>query len=126
MNPLEFFIRAVAALGAFVMLVVIWAIVPYLNGVHDIDSGVKLHAPMLSIFFGNKIPGGWIVLLFLVSRAFFGLVIVSLLLIPALRFFADSDFRPLMRAIAIILFGISAAAFLGGLVAQFAFQAALL
>ena len=39
MNPLEFFIRAVAALGAFVMLVVIWAIVPYLNGVHEIDSG---------------------------------------------------------------------------------------
>lgn len=116
MNPVEFFTRLIIGLAAFVFLVLIWAVAPYAAGAHT--GAVEFPVPVASIFFGTAKPKMITVLCLLLARGGLGMAISSWILVPALQFFVDADFRYLARAGVIIFMSISVIAFLSALLAH--------
>ena len=114
MNPTEFLIRLIAAFLLVVFVVLRWALGPYLTDAHipDPESGeVKFTSGLLSVFFGTGRPGEWTLVSLFMARAFLGMMLVSWVLIPAARFFADVNLRYLQLAAVILCGGLSVGCF---------------
>ncbi|MGI9306297.1 MAG: hypothetical protein ACR2P5_03230 [Gammaproteobacteria bacterium] len=111
----EFLVRALAGFVVFVILVLLWAFLPYFQGAHLIPPEVELDAGVVSIFLGTVKARGWTVVLLLLSRGCFGMSLVSWLTLPGLQFFADAEFQPLARAGFIFFFGLSTIFFFAAL-----------
>lgn len=120
MNPMEFIMRIISGVLALIFLVLLWALVPYINGAHEVAGG--LNTPVVSIFFGRTEPRPIVIILLLLSRGSFGLMISSWLLIPTIQFFTGLNFRPLARAAVIVLMSCSTATFFGALILHFLHQ----
>lgn len=118
MNLSEFITRLCVGVALFVFGVLVWALGPYLAGVHA-SGGEEFYAPILSIFFGTNKPATPAVVGFLLSRGCFTMAIVSWIVIPAARYFVNADFTPLARAGFIVFMAASVAFFLGSLLLHF-------
>ncbi|MGU9950875.1 MAG: hypothetical protein ACNYPH_00910 [Gammaproteobacteria bacterium WSBS_2016_MAG_OTU1] len=123
MSPVEFMLRVIGAFAILIFLVLFWAVVPYLQGVHLPNSPAEFEAPLLTIIFGTTQPKLVTVSLLLFSRFCFGMAAAAFVLLPALRFFVDADFRPLARAAVIVFFGSSTVAFFAAILAHLVFYA---
>ncbi len=123
MTIMEFILRLFIGLAVLIFGIIVWALAPYLAGVHIPDSGADFHAPVLSIFFGTNTPAPAAILGFLLARATFAMAVFSWIVIPAARyFFYNIDFRPLARAGVILFMSLSVAAFLGALLWHYIFH----
>lgn len=96
MNSVEFTIRVFLGATILIFGVLAWALGPYLQGVHLPRGGFE--APIVSIFLGTAKAKEYTIISLLFSRASISMALFSWVTIPALRFFADADFRPLARA----------------------------
>ena len=120
MNPTEFIMRIIGGVLSLIFLVLLWALVPYINGVHEVAGG--LDTPIVSVFFGRTEPRPIVTILLLLSRGSFGLMVSGWLLIPTIQFFTGLNFRPLARAAVIVFMSCSTATFFGALILHFLHQ----
>ena len=96
MSFFQFFIRLAIATAIFIF-VLTWAVMPYFNETTELSLGFS------SFFYGNTPPVGWARDLVLLSRAFWGLALISFILFPAISFFAEVETLHTNRFIAVIL-----------------------
>lgn len=101
MSGTKFIVFLAIAAVLFLVFVVGWSLVPLLN------DEVDMNITVLSIFFGNTIPSGWVRDLLLLSRFFFGMLLTMFFLVPCLGFFFEFRVGMYNNTIAIVMAGAS-------------------
>ena len=115
MSGLGFIFRTILALGAFLMLCLYWAGVPYL------DKGIALETTFLSVFFGTQPPSGTVRDLILLSRFLLGLGVTLYIFIPGLRYLFEFNAKSYGVAAAQLLGLATVGVFFAALVIQHVF-----
>lgn len=110
MNFLNMIFRLALSGVVFVFLVVIWAVVPYLDKTVDLDLTV------ISVFYGNTAPTGIVRDLLLASRGLFGMMIVVYIFIPAFLFFFQFAAEEYAKVLSLILGFLCIGAFFASLI----------